>query len=194
VKAKASSPGLFTEIRQPAVEYLALPQTSSENREYIPGVYYPPDVIVTNGVFMWPEAPLWLFGYLQSATFMAWVRTFTGRLESRLQIAPGTVYFNFPFVRPTAAPLRRIESAAAGVLAARSAHGGATLADLYDPDAMPGDLRKAHNSLDSAIDALYGLRRPTEGQRVKVLLRMYEEMSAPLMSRGPKSRRIRSAM
>ena len=194
VRAKASTPGLFTEIRQPAVEYLALPQTSSENREYIPGVYYPPDVIVTNGVFMWPEAPLWLFGYLQSATFMAWVRTFTGRLESRLQIAPGTVYFNFPFVRPTAAPLRRIESAAAGVLAARSAHGGATLADLYDPDAMPGDLRKAHNSLDSAIDALYGLRRPTEGQRVKVLLRVYEEMSAPLMSGGPKSRRIRSAM
>lgn len=200
VRAKAATPALFSEDRQPNVRFLALPQTSSENRDYIPGTYYEPEVIVTNGIFMWPSAPLWLFGYLQSSAFMAWVRTFSGRLKSDLQIAPSTVYFTFPFVRPTPSDAARIETLAAQVLAARDAHRGSSLAALYMREAMPGDLRRAHNALDSAIDALYGLRRPTEGQRLKVLLHRYGELSAPLIPgmarprrRSPRRRRTPSA-
>jgi hypothetical protein len=181
VRAKAATPALFSEDRQPTVRFLALPQTSSENRHYIPGTYYEPDVIVTNGIFMWPSAPLWLFGYLQSGAFMAWVRTFSGRLESRLQIAPSTVYFTFPFIQPTPSMVRRIESLAASVLSVRAAYPDASLAALYNPDGMPQELRRAHNSLDATIDGLYGLKRPTEGQRLRVLLRRYGELSAPLI-------------
>ena len=32
------------------------------------------------------------------------------------------------------------------------AHPGATLADLYDPDLMPPNLRRAHGALDRAMD------------------------------------------
>lgn len=189
VQIKAGTPALFSENRQPSVRFLALPQTSSENRDYIPGTYYGPEVIVTNGIFMWPDAPLWLFAYLQSSAFMAWVRTFSGRLKSDLQIAPSTVYFTFPFVRPSSSRLVRLEALAAQVLAARACHPGSTLAALYAPDAMPADLRRAHNALDSAIDALYGLRRPTEGQRLNVLLRRYGELSSPLIPIIGRSRR-----
>lgn len=189
VRAKAATPALFSEVRQPSVTYLALPQTSSEHREYIPGAYYGPDVIATNGIFMWPDAPLWLFGYMQSSAFMAWVRTFSGRLKSDLQIAPSTVYFTFPFVRPSTSALARVENLATRVLGARANYAGASLAALYDPYAMPADLRRAHTALDAAIDALYGLKRPTEGQRIKVLLHHYNEMSAPLESEAKKAQR-----
>ena len=48
-----------------------------------------------------------------------------------------------------------LESAAQAVLDARAAHPGSTLADLYDPNTMPEDLRRAHKTLDKAVDAVY---------------------------------------
>jgi hypothetical protein len=41
------------------------------------------------------------------------------------------------------------------VLDARLNHLEATLADLYDPDTMHPDLRKAHRALGTAVDKLY---------------------------------------
>ena len=41
------------------------------------------------------------------------------------------------------------------VRAADFVHPNATLADLYDPDLMPVNLRKAHQALDRAVDRLY---------------------------------------
>jgi len=40
VRRQAATPALFTQIRQPGTRYLALPEVSSENREYVPGRYY----------------------------------------------------------------------------------------------------------------------------------------------------------
>jgi hypothetical protein len=176
-RESASTPGLFTEIRQPSVEYVALPQTSSSNREYIPGALLSPDVVVSNGVLIWPEAPLWLFGYLQSKAFSAWVDAFSGRLKSDYQMLPGLVYFTFPFNLPNESQLGELEQAMSEVLIARDHHPKSSLADLYDPLSMPPDLRTAHRKLDAEVDALYGLKSPTEGERLRGLLKRYEELS-----------------
>lgn len=177
-RESAATPGLFTEIRQPAVQYLALPQTSSSNRDYIPGAYLASEVIASNGVLMWPDAPLWLFGYLQSKAFTAWVDTFSGRMKSDYQMLPGLVYFTFPFIIPTPEQKTLIDSAAQAVLDVRVAHPEPSLADLYDPLAMPADLRAAHKELDKQIDALYGLSKPTEPQRLAALIAEYERLTA----------------
>lgn len=175
----AKTPGLFAEIRQPTKPYLALPQTSGEGREYIPGAYLDGDVVVSNGVLFWEEAPLWLFGYLQSKVFTAWVANFAGRLESRFQMLPGIVYFAFPFIQPEGKDLEAVESAAQGVLDARAAHPNSSLADLYDPVAMPKDVRDAHKALDKAILGLYGLKADaTEPEILAALISRYKELEA----------------
>lgn len=81
---------------------------------------------------------------------------------------------------------------AKAVLDARAAHPGATLADLYDPDVMPADLRKAHTALDKAVDALY--RRggfASDRERVEHLFALYEKAVAPLQAaaKAPKRKR-----
>jgi type I restriction-modification system DNA methylase subunit len=180
VKAQAKTPALFTQIRQPARRYLALPEVSSKNRDYIPGRFYDPEVIAGNKLILWPDAPLWLFGYLQSAAFTAWVRAFAGRMKSDFSISPSTVYFTFPFVRPTGLALSRIEQAAQAVLDARGAHAGESLADLYDQLTMPRDLRQVHDRLDAAIDGLYRLRKPTAAERFSRLGAEYAALATPL--------------
>jgi hypothetical protein len=76
------------------------------------------------------------------------------------------------------------------VLDARAAHAGATLADLYDADLMPADLRRAHRDLDSAIDKLYR-REPFGSDRARVehLFAAYEKLAAPLLAASRARRR-----
>src|ERR1039457_2895271 len=66
IARQAATPSLFSHIAQPASRYLALPEVSSENRDYLPGMYYDANVIATNKLIVWPNAPLWLFGVVQS--------------------------------------------------------------------------------------------------------------------------------
>jgi hypothetical protein len=159
VRAQADTPYLFSQVRQPTVRYLALPEVSSETRRFIPSAFLEPDVIAGNKLVAIQEADDWLFGVLHSSMWMAWVRTVSGRLESRISIAPGLAYYAFPFPDRSDRTDAVIERAAQGVLDARSAHEGATLAVLYNPLAMPADLVHAHQALDRAVDAAYGRAR-----------------------------------
>ena len=105
----------------------------------------------------------------------------------------GVVYNTFP-TPPKDADLSRLEPLAQAVFDARADHPGATLADLYDPDLMPPNLRRAHRALDRAVDRLY--RRggfASERERVEHLFGLYEKMRAPLEleARGKSKRRKR---
>ena len=88
--------------------------------------------------------------------------------------------------------LQRLEPYADAVLAARAAHPDATLADLYDPDLMPVELRRAHRALDIAVDRLYR-RSPfsSDRERVEHLLGLYEKMMVPLAASATPRRRHR---
>lgn len=122
---------------------------------------------------------------------MAWLNHVGGRLESRYRYSSGLVYNTFPLPPVPTERLEQLEPNAEAVLSARANHPDATLADLYDPDLMPPDLRKAHLALDRAVDKLY--RRTgftSERKRVEHLLGLYEKMVAPVTSMvKPKRRR-----
>ena len=114
---------------------------------------------------------------------MAWLRHVGGRLKSDYRYSTGLVYNTFP-PPPEGANLSKLEPLARAVLAARATHPGATLAALYDPDLMPPNLRKAHTTLDRALDRLY--RRSgfaSERERIEHLFGLYEKMRAPLRPR-----------
>jgi hypothetical protein len=160
--------------------FLVLPNTSSERREYVPIGWLTPEVVANQKLRILPDATAADFALLTSAMHMAWMRAVTGRLESRYMYSVGVVYNTFP-TPPPDADLSKLEPLAQAVLDARVAHPNATLADLYDPDLMPPNLRRAHQALDRAVDRLYRRRAFTsERERVEHLFMLYEKVSAPL--------------
>jgi hypothetical protein len=180
VREFAKYPTLFTQDRQPATQYLAIPEVSSETREYIPIALLPPTVIASNKLQIIPGATLLYFGILTSAMHMAWMRAVGGRLKSDYSYSP-SVYNAFPWPTMTDAQAAEVSRLARAVLDARDAFAGSTLEVLYDPDSMPPELRRAHIALDKAVDRLY--RRASfafERERVEFLFDMYERTAIPL--------------
>ncbi len=65
------------------------------------------------------------------------------------------------------------------ILLAREAHWPATIADLYDPDDMPEDLRAAHERNDETLERIYiGRRFKNDTERLEKLFEMYTKMTA----------------
>ena len=176
----AATPTLYHVNVIPEASFLAIPEVSSERREYAPIGWLEPPTIPSNKLRLLANATLADFALLTSAMHMAWMRQIGGRLESRYQYSVGVTYNAFP-VPPEGANLSKLEPLAQAVLDARAAHPGATLANLYDPDLMPPNLRKAHQALDRAVDRLY--RRggfASERERIEHLFMLYEVMQSPL--------------
>ncbi|KPP86896.1 MAG: Methyltransferase domain [Erythrobacteraceae bacterium HL-111] len=190
-RQKAESAYLFAERRQPkSGQYLALPRTSSERREFLPIEVLPSDIIAANDLQIIPNASLFEFAVLTTTMHMAWIKITAGRLESRYRYSAKYTYNTFPWPEATEAQRGAIENLAQGVLDARAAHPTSSLADLYDPDTMPANLRKAHRALDSAVDRLYR-RRPFESDRDRVehLFGLYEELVNPMAGAEKANRR-----
>ena len=177
----ANRPTLFTENRQANGSYLLLPSVSSERRPYIPIGYLSADVIASNLVLTLQDATHYHFGILTSVMHNAWVRAVCGRLKSDFRYSASIVYNNFPWPDPTDKQRVVIETAAQGVLDARAAHSGASLADLYDPLTMPANLLRAHQALDTAVDAAYGYKgAKTDAARVAFLFERYQQITSLL--------------
>ncbi len=188
----AETPTLYHVNVLPTAPFLVIPEVSSERREYTPIGWLEPPVIPSNLVRILENATLAHFALLTSAMHMAWLRHVGGRLKSDYRYSIGLVYNTFPLPSDDA-DRSGLEPLAQAVLDARAAHPDATLADLYDPDLMPPDLRRAHRALDRAVDRLY--RRSgfaSERERVEHLFGLYEKMVAPLGAAAKKKRRRRA--
>ena len=174
-KKYADKPTRFYIENVPKGDYIVLPETSSENRKYIPFGFMNADVFCSNAVKLLPNASLFHFGILTSILHNAWMRVVAGRLESRYRYSIGIVYNNFVWVKPTDKQKEKIEKTAQSILDARNKYPESTLADLYDSLTMPPELRKAHENNDKAVLELYGLSKDsTEEQMVELLFKLYD--------------------
>ena len=174
-RLKAETPALFDEIREPKSDYVALPKVSSENRKYIPIDYLKSEIIPGDKLFFMQDATLYHFGVLMSHVHMAWMRTTCGRLKSDYSYSNTIVYNNFPWPEANEEQKQKISNLAQRVLDARASHPDWSLADLYHPDFMPQDLRRAHKELDKAVLKLYGLKPDIdEMDIVRHLLGLYK--------------------
>jgi hypothetical protein len=192
--ALANTPTKYHVTVVPNAPFLMLPRVSSERRHYAGIGWLTLPTIPSDSALVALDATLFDFALLNSQMHMSWFRHIGGRLESRFRYSAGIVYNTFPLppggsagARPG---LRGLDALAQAILDARAGHPGATLADLYDPDTMPPNLRRAHADLDRAVDRLY---RPggfaSDRERVEHLFGLYEAMVAPLLARGKKARR-----
>ncbi len=191
-RSLATQPAAYHVTVIPNATFLVIPEVSSERREYVPIGWVSPPAIPSNKLLVMENATPWHFGVMTSRAHMAWLAHVGGRLESRLSYSPGLVYNTFPWPDATPAQRAKIEALAQAVLDARAAHPTASLADLYDPDTMPANLRKAHAELDAAVDRLYRAAPfASDRDRVEHLFGRYEALVNPLERLGAaKNRRV----
>ena len=93
----AKTAPLFFFVSQPKSNFIAIPEVSSERRQFIPIGFLTPQIIVSNKIYLIPSPSFFLFGVLSSAMHMAWVKQVGGRLESRFQYSASMVYNTFPW-------------------------------------------------------------------------------------------------
>ena len=174
----------------PTEGYLAIPETSSGRRDYVPIGWLEPPVVPSNAIKVLRNATLGAFGLLTSAMHMSWLSHIGGRLKSDYRYSVGLVYNTFPLPRGGRRSLVGLESQAKAVLAARADHAGASLSDLYDAEFTPPALRKAHQRLDRAVDRLFR-RTPfaSNRERAEYLLGRYERLMTPLAGKDNQARK-----
>ena len=187
-RALAETPRSFHVNVLPEERVLAIPETSSERRAYVPIAWLDPPAVPSNSLKVLANATLGDFALLTSAMHMSWLRHIGGRLKSDYRYSIGLVYNTFPLPRGGRSELARLAPLAGEVLAARRKHPDACLADLYSRDLMPAALQRAHQRLDRAVDRLY--RRSSfasDRERAEHLLGRYERLATPLGGAGKPS-------
>lgn len=173
----AATPKRFHVENMPKSSYIIIPEVSSEKRMYIPIGFIHQDIFASNLVKIIPDASLYHFGILTSNMHNTWMRAVSGRLKSDYRYSKDIVYNTFPWPNVSDKQKERIEELAENVLMAREMYPEKTLAEMYDPDKMPVELREAHTALDIAVDSLYRAK-PFENdeERLSLLFKLYEAL------------------
>ena len=175
----AETPQRFHVENMPEGSSIIVPQVSSCRRKYIPMGFIGSDTLCSDKLRMIPNGTIYHFGILQSQMHNAWMRMVSGRLKNDYQYANSLAYNCFAWPVQAVPERTEIERCAQGVLDARDAHPGATLADLYDPEKMPADLLAAHKALDAAVEAAYGVDFNGDEEKIVAhLFKLYAEKVA----------------
>ena len=176
----ATIPHLFAQITQPmGMSFIIIPRVSSENRDYIPMGYLDHNYIAGDSCMVIGSNDISLFGFLTSHIHMVWVDTIGGKLETRYRYSAQLCYNTFPFPKISSEKKKEIEEAAENVLITREYYPEKTLAELYDPDKMPQDLREAHAKLDDIVESCYpGYPFASDEARLECLFKLYEKMTS----------------
>lgn len=170
----------FGEVRQAGTEaVMVIPSVSSENRNNLPVGYEAPGTIVSNLAFALYDAPLWNMALIASRLHLVWVGTVCGKLKTDFRYSNTLGWNTFPVPTLTDQNKADLTRCAEDILLAREAHYPATIAELYDPERMPADLREAHERNDEVLERIYiGRRFRNDTERLEKLFDMYTKMTA----------------
>ena len=178
VKA-ANWPYRFDERKPiPVSKIICVPVVSSENRPFLPASLLPHGTIVSNKAFTMSGEELWPLAIVCSRLNLAWVAAVCGKLEMRYSYTNTLGWNTFPVPVLTEKNKADLTRCAENILLAREVHFPATIADLYDPDSMPDNLRAAHNHNDEVLERIYiGRRFRNDTERLEKLFEMYTKMA-----------------
>ncbi|MCB1615563.1 MAG: class I SAM-dependent DNA methyltransferase [Pseudomonadales bacterium] len=177
----ASTPHRFGEIRHRESDYtIVVPRVSSENREFLPVGLVRGETIIGDRNFALYDAPLWNMALIASRLHWVWIGTVCVRLEMRFSYSNTLGWNTFPVPKLTEKNKEDLTRCAEDILLAREAHFPATIADLYDPEKMPEDLRHAHERNDEVLERIYiGRRFKNDTERLEKLFDLYTKMTTP---------------
>ena len=175
----AEFPHKFDERRQIGGEtVIAVPRVSSENRQFLPCGYLPPNSIVSDSAFALYDAPLWNMALIASRIHLVWIATVCGKLKTDFRYSNTIGWNTFPVPKLTQKNKDDLTRCAENILLAREEHFPATIAELYDPENMPENLRAAHDANDEVLERIYiGRRFKNDTERLEHLFALYTEMT-----------------
>lgn len=179
VKA-ANWPHRFDERKPiPSQPVVCIPVISSENRPYLPAALLPGGTVVSNKAFTLPGGELWPFAIICSRINLTWVATICARMRTDYSYTNTLGWNTLPVPELTEKNKTDLTRCAEDILLAREAHFPATIADLYDPDKMPRDLREVHERNDEVLERIYiGRRFRNDTERLEKLFDLYTKMTA----------------
>jgi len=158
---------------------ISVPRVSSERREYLPVAFTDSSTIISDAAQAIYDPPLFVFSLIASRMHIAWISVTAGRMKSDFRYSSGVCYNTFPVPVLTEQNKLDLTRCAEEILLAREAHFPATIAELYDPEKMPADLRAAHERNDETLERIYlGRRFKNDTERLEKLFELYTKMTA----------------
>ncbi|MDD9901191.1 MAG: hypothetical protein OXT65_09460, partial [Alphaproteobacteria bacterium] len=158
---------------------IVVPRVSSENRPYLPAGFVYDDTIVSDGAAVVYESPVWLFSVLTSRLHQQWIANVCSRMRMDYRYSNTLGWNTFPGPRLTEKNKEDLTKCAEDILLVRESHFPATIADLYDPEKMPEDLRRAHDRNDEILERIYiGRRFKNDTERLEKLFELYTKMTS----------------
>ncbi len=158
---------------------VSMPCVSSENRDYLPVGVIDSRSTVTNLCFALYDAPLWNMALIASRIHLVWIATVCGKLKTDFRYSNTLGWNTFPVPTLTEQNKTELTRCAEDILLAREAHFPATIADLYDPETMPANLRQSHDRNDEILERIYiGRRFKNDTERLEKLFELYTKMTS----------------
>jgi hypothetical protein len=192
-KELAATPHLFGEVRHSDGHALAVPCHSAEDRPYLPFVLVDGGTVVDNSAIRLPEAGMYEIALYASHLHIVWIATVCGKIKTDFRYSNTLGWNTFPV--PTLTDKNRVDltRCAEDILLAREHHFPATIADLYDPENMPEDLRAAHERNDEVLERIYiGRRFKNDTERLEKLFDLYTKMTSTAAPAKAKKRKARA--
>jgi hypothetical protein len=171
-------PHRFAWINRPNRLQIAVPKVVSERRPYITAELFHANTIISNRACIVLDPAMWEFSVISSQLHWTWIATVCVRMRTDLSYSGTIGWNNFPVPTLTVQNKADLTRCAEDILLAREAHFPATIADLYDPEAMPDDLRAAHDRNDEVLERIYiGRRFRNDTERLEKLFELYTKMT-----------------
>jgi hypothetical protein len=158
----------------PEKHSILVPSVTSERRPYLPVALVGADVISSNLNQVLYDAPEWCIALIASKMHLVWIATVCGKLKSDFRYSNTLGWNTFPVPKFSEEQLAALSTSARKILKTRYSHYPKTIADLYDPDDMPEDLRAVHRENDELLESMY-IGRPfrNDTERLEHLFKLY---------------------
>jgi hypothetical protein len=145
----------FKTPRSASKSVIVTPRVSSENRPYLPVGILSNHAIVGDRNFALYDAPLLNVALIASRLHWVWIGTVCVRMRTDFSYSNTLGWNTFPIPVLTEKNKSDLTRCAEDILLAREVHFPATIADLYDPEKMPADLKAAHDRNDEVLERIY---------------------------------------
>lgn len=165
----------FEYLYQKTWDYAVLvPRHTGERRPYLPCVRVNSDTITSDANMVIYDAPEWCLGLIASRLHLVWIAAVCGKIKSDFRYSNSLGWHTFPSPGFTEHQLQMLTASSRDIQKTRYRHYPASIAELYDPDKMPEDLRSAHQANDDLLESMY-IGRPfkTDTERLEHLFKLY---------------------
>ena len=175
----ASRSHQFCEMNISKSHTIIVPIRSGDQREYLPVGLLHNKSVVSNLAYALYDKPLWCISIIASRIHLVWIAAVCGRMGTSFSYSNKMGWNTFPLPKLTEKNKEDLIYCAKNILLAREEHFPKTIADLYNPDKMPENLRDAHAYNDEVLERIYiGRLFKNDTERLEKLFDLYTKMSS----------------